>query len=125
LAENLSRETLFRRSLLAADMVAIVGAFVLLAEFSSKALQLTWVSVCGLLAMLLVSKTFGLYDRDEALLHKTTLDETPKLLHVATLGALLAWLAGGFVVAGHTLNRREALLLRGSCRRSCTSAAHA
>jgi len=111
LAENLSRETLFRRSLLAADMVAIVGAFVLLAEFSSKALQLTWVSVCGLLAMLLVSKTFGLYDRDEALLHKTTLDETPKLLHVATLGAVLAWLAGGFVMAGHTLNRHEALLL--------------
>ncbi len=111
LIENLSREALFRRSLLTADVVAIVGAFVLLAEFSSKALQLTWVSVCGLLGLLLVSKTFGLYDRDEALLHKTTLDETPKLLHVATLGALLAWLAGGFVVTGHTLTRREALLL--------------
>ena len=111
LAENLSRETLFRRSLLTADVVAIAGAFVLLAGISSRTLQLTWVSVCGLLALLLVSKTFGLYDRDEALLHKTTLDETPKLLHVATLGALLAWLAGGFVVAGHTLNRREALLL--------------
>jgi len=111
LTENLSREALFRRSLLAADVVAIVGAFVLLAEISSKALQLTWVSVCGLLRLILVSKTFGLYDRDEALLHKTTLDETPKLLHVATLGALRAWLAGGFVVAGATLNRREALLL--------------
>ncbi len=111
LAENLSREALFRRSLLTADVVAIVGAFVLLAEISSRTLQLTWVSVCGLLALLLVSKTFGLYDRDEALLHKTTLDETPKLFHVATLGALLAWLAGGFVVNVIALNRREALLL--------------
>ncbi len=57
------------------------------------------------------AKVFGLYDRDEVLLHKTTLDEAPKLFHVATLGALVAWLAGGFVVEGSTLNRREALLL--------------
>jgi hypothetical protein len=111
LAENLSREALFRRSLLVADVAAIVAAFVLLARLSSRSLQLTWVSVCGLLTLLVAAKLFGLYDRDEALLHKTTLDEAPKLFHVATLGALLAWLAGGFVVEGSTLNRREALLL--------------
>jgi exopolysaccharide biosynthesis polyprenyl glycosylphosphotransferase len=111
LTENLSREALFRRSLLTADVVAIVGAFVLLAQLYSRSLQLTWVSIGGLLALLMGAKLFGLYDRDEALLHKTTLDEAPKLFHVATLGALLAWLAGGFVVEGATLNRREALLL--------------
>jgi exopolysaccharide biosynthesis polyprenyl glycosylphosphotransferase len=111
LAENLSREAFFRRSLLTADVVAIVGAFVLLAEVSSRALQLTWVSVCGLLALLASAKVIGLYDRDEALLHKTTLDEAPKLFQMATLGALLAWLAGGLVVGGATLNRRDALLL--------------
>ncbi len=111
LAANLSRDALFRRSLLAADIVAIVGAFVLLAEISSRSLQLTWVSVCGLLALLVGAKIFGLYDRDEVLLHKTTLDEAPKLFHVATLGALVAWLAGGLVVGGSTLDRREALLL--------------
>jgi exopolysaccharide biosynthesis polyprenyl glycosylphosphotransferase len=108
---NLSRGALFRRSLLAADVVAIVGAFVLLAQISSRSLQLTWVSVCGLLTLLVTAKLFGLYDRDEALLHKTTLDETPKLFHLATLGALVAWLAGGFVVKGSTLNRHDALLL--------------
>jgi exopolysaccharide biosynthesis polyprenyl glycosylphosphotransferase len=111
LTENLSRDALFRRSLLMADVVAIVGAFVLLAQLSSRSLQLTWVSVFGLLMLLVGIKLFGLYDRDEALLHKTTLDEAPKLFHVATLGALLAWLAGGFVVVGSTLNRHEALLL--------------
>jgi exopolysaccharide biosynthesis polyprenyl glycosylphosphotransferase len=111
LAENLSREALFRRSLLTADAVAIVGAFVLLSQVSSRSLQLTWVSVCGLLSLLVGAKLFGLYDRDEALLHKTTLDEAPRLFHVATLGALLAWLAGGFVVEGSTLTRHEALLL--------------
>jgi exopolysaccharide biosynthesis polyprenyl glycosylphosphotransferase len=111
LTENLSREKLFRRSLLAADVVAIVGAFVLLTALYSRSLQLTWVSVCGLLALLVIAKIFGLYDRDEALLHKTTLDEAPQLFQVATLGAMLAWLAGDFVVAGHTLNRHQALLL--------------
>jgi len=111
LTENLSRERMFRRSLLSADVVAIVGAFVLLAELFSRALQLTWVSICGLLGLLLGAKILGLYDRDEALLHKTTLDETPQLFQVATLGALLAWLAGGFVVNVSALDRREALLL--------------
>ncbi len=111
LAENLSREALFRRSLLAADVLAIVGAFVLLTQITSRSLQLTWVSVCGLLTLLVSAKMFGLYDRDDVLLHKTTLDEAPKLFHVATLGALVAWLAGGFVVQGATLSRHEALLL--------------
>jgi exopolysaccharide biosynthesis polyprenyl glycosylphosphotransferase len=111
LIENLSRDALFRRALLAADVAAIVGAFVLLATLSSRSLQLTWVSVCGLLTLLVGAKVFGLYDRDDVLMHKTTLDEAPKLFHVATLGALVAWLAGGFVVEGSTLNRREALLL--------------
>ncbi len=108
---NPSREALCRRSLLAADVVAIVGAFVLLAQVSSRSLQLTWVSVCGLLTLLVGAKLFGLYDRDEALLHKTTLDEAPKLFHVATLGALLAWLAGGLVIDGSALGRGDALLL--------------
>lgn len=111
LLENLSRESLFRRSLLVADVVAIVGSFVVLAQISSKSLQLTWVSICGLLALLLGAKMLGLYDRDGVLLHKTTLDEAPKLFHVATLGALAAWLAGGFVVEGRTLDRHDALLL--------------
>ena len=98
LLENLSRESLFRRALLAADVVAIVGAFVVLAAISGKSLQLTWVSVCGLFTLLLGAKVMGLYDRDDVLLHKTTLDEAPKLFQVATLGALVAWLAGGFVI---------------------------
>jgi exopolysaccharide biosynthesis polyprenyl glycosylphosphotransferase len=111
LAENLSRESLFRRSLLAADVVAIISAFVLLAQLSSRSLQLTWVSVCGLLTLLVGAKIIGLYDRDDVLLHKTTLDEAPKLFYMATLGALVAWLAGDFVVKGSILNRHEALLL--------------
>lgn len=108
---NLRRDQLFRHSLLLADMTAFTVAIVVLAQLSSRSAQLTWVSCCGLLALFLGAKIFGLYDRDEALLHKTTLDEAPKLFQVATLGALCTWLAGGFVVAGGTLDRHEALML--------------
>jgi exopolysaccharide biosynthesis polyprenyl glycosylphosphotransferase len=56
------------------------------------------------------AKLSGLYDRDEALLHKTTLDEAPRLFHVATLSAMVAWLSGGLLVEG-SLTRHEALFL--------------
>jgi exopolysaccharide biosynthesis polyprenyl glycosylphosphotransferase len=96
--------------LVVADILAIVGAFVLTVETSSRSLQLTWAGIAALPILLLGAKIFGLYDRDEAVLRKTTLDEAPKLLHVATLCALVAWLAGGVIVTG-TLDRHEALFL--------------
>jgi exopolysaccharide biosynthesis polyprenyl glycosylphosphotransferase len=58
------------------------------------------------------AKLTGLYDRDESLLHKTTLDEAPKLFQLATLCALGVWLLDGHIVIGqHSLSRHEALLL--------------
>jgi exopolysaccharide biosynthesis polyprenyl glycosylphosphotransferase len=110
---NLRRDQRLRRMLFAADLAAFVLAVLVLSEVFSRSPRLTWVGVWGLLGLVLGAKVLGLYDRDEAILHKTTLDEAPKLFHVATLGALCAWLAGGFVVAGGTLDRAEALLLWG------------
>jgi exopolysaccharide biosynthesis polyprenyl glycosylphosphotransferase len=60
--------------------------------------------------VVLLSKALGLYDRDEHLLSKTTLDEAPKLFTVATMLALLTWLAGGLAVSGD-LGRSQVLLL--------------
>jgi exopolysaccharide biosynthesis polyprenyl glycosylphosphotransferase len=104
------RDSIFRRSLLVADVFAISSAFLLTIALAARSLQLTWVAIAALPILLVCAKVFGLYDRDETLLHKTTLDEAPKLFHVATLCALVAWLAGGLIVTG-TLNRREALFL--------------
>lgn len=104
------RDSIFRRSLLVGDVLAIVGAFLLTMALSSRSLQLTWVSIAGLPILLVCAKVTGLYDRDETLIRKTTLDEAPKLFQVATLCALVAWLTGGLIVAG-TLDRREALFL--------------
>src|ERR1035438_3715128 len=85
------RDSLFRRSLLVADVLAIIGAFLLTMALSSRSLQLTWVSIAGLPILLVCAKITGLYDRDETLIRKTTLDEAPKLFQVATLCALVAW----------------------------------
>ena len=111
-AACLRRDALFRRSLLAADVVAILAALVLTVALSSRRvpLHLTWESLAGVPLLLVGAKLLGLYDRDETLLRKTTLDEAPKLFQLATLCTLVAWLAGRLVVAG-TLDRREALFL--------------
>jgi exopolysaccharide biosynthesis polyprenyl glycosylphosphotransferase len=60
--------------------------------------------------LLVGAKLLGLYDRDETLLRKTTLDEAPKLFQLATLFTFVALLAGRMVVDG-TLDRKEALFL--------------
>lgn len=50
--------------------------------------------------IIFVSKVQGLYDRDELVIHKSTLDEFPRLVNLATLFALLTWLARHYVVIG-------------------------
>jgi exopolysaccharide biosynthesis polyprenyl glycosylphosphotransferase len=104
------RDALFRRMLLVADVVAIVGAFMLTVGLSRRSVQLTWVGIAGVPVLLMGAKLTGLYDRDETLLRKTTLDEAPKLFQLATLCALVAWLAGGLIVRGQ-LDRHEAMFL--------------
>ncbi len=109
-AATVRREWLFRRALLVADVFAVVLAFVLTVESSPRSLQLTWMGILALPVLVVCAKMLGLYDRDETLLRKTTLDETPKLFEVATLCALVTWLADGLIVKGE-LSRREVLFL--------------
>jgi exopolysaccharide biosynthesis polyprenyl glycosylphosphotransferase len=111
-AACMRRDALFRRSLLAADVVAILAALILTVALSSRRvpLHLTWESLAGIPLLLVGAKLLGLYDRDETLLRKTTLDEAPKLFELATLSTLVAWLAGRLVVAG-SLDRKEAFFL--------------
>jgi exopolysaccharide biosynthesis polyprenyl glycosylphosphotransferase len=110
-AASLRRDALFRRMLLMADIVAIGGAFLLITQLSPRPLQLTWLSIVCLPLLLIGAKLFGLYDRDETLLRKTTLDEVPKLFHLATFCALAAWLGSELIIKGGFLRRPEAFVL--------------
>jgi exopolysaccharide biosynthesis polyprenyl glycosylphosphotransferase len=107
---NLHRDMVFRRSLAVADLVSFLLSFVVLDVCFGRSLELTLLSLTGIVGLFVVAKVIGLYDRDQTLLHKTTLDEAPKLFQIATLGALCTWLAGGFVVSGN-LDREEVLVL--------------
>jgi exopolysaccharide biosynthesis polyprenyl glycosylphosphotransferase len=110
-AASMRRDALFRRSLLAADVCAIVISLALTVGLSSRGLQLTWASTACVPLLLFWAKLNGLYDRDETLIRKTTLDEAPKLFQAATLFALSVWLADGLLVSGRQLDRHQALFL--------------
>jgi exopolysaccharide biosynthesis polyprenyl glycosylphosphotransferase len=109
-AASMLRDALFRRMLLAADVLAIVGAFAIAIELSGGRLHLARICLAGLPLVVLGAKLFGLYDRDEAVIRKTTLDEVPKLFQVATLCAFVAWLAERPLGYGQ-LTRTDVLLL--------------
>jgi exopolysaccharide biosynthesis polyprenyl glycosylphosphotransferase len=109
-AASLLRDSIFRRTLMVADALAILGAFLVTIALSSRSLQLTWACVAAVPILLVGGKVFGLYDRDDALLRKTTLEEAPKLFQAATFCALVAWLTGGMLVTG-ALDRHQALFL--------------
>ncbi|HTU79277.1 MAG TPA: sugar transferase [Solirubrobacteraceae bacterium] len=109
-AACLRRDALFRRLLVVGDVVAVVGAFLLTVELSRRSLALTWAAVAGVPVLVVCAKLTGLYDRDETLLRKTTLDEAPRLFQLATLCALVTWLLGG-LITHRPLDRHEALFL--------------
>ncbi len=86
-----SRDRLFRRTLLTADLIAGLAAM-MLTELTFGA---HGPGVHGLLLPAIapfVNTAMGLYRRDELLLSKNTLDEAPGVFQGATLTAVLAYL---------------------------------
>jgi exopolysaccharide biosynthesis polyprenyl glycosylphosphotransferase len=103
------RDTLFRRVLAAADMLA-AGVGLCLAILLGG--DVPTLGVVGLLPLVvLTAKVAGLYDRDEHLLRKTTLDEAPALLQVATTFALVSWLAQPLLLSKGAFGRPQVLAL--------------
>ncbi len=93
------RDAIYRRSLALADVAsAAIAVLIGVPILGNDALNP--LALLALPLVLLVGKITGLYDRDEHLIKKTTLDEVPALFWVATLYALLIWLAGDLIVDG-------------------------
>jgi exopolysaccharide biosynthesis polyprenyl glycosylphosphotransferase len=82
------RDAVFRRLLALADVLAasvaiVVGGVLLAADLVNV------YSLVGLPLIVFAAKTLGLYDRDELVVHKTTLNDAPKLFYVTTLFTLV------------------------------------
>ena len=96
----LRRDAIFRRSLalvdtLAAALAVLVTVAVVVPGYS------VLIAALGLAPFLvLLNKAVGLYDRDEYLLRKTTIDELPRIFHMSLLFALVIWLGEGVFVSG-------------------------
>jgi exopolysaccharide biosynthesis polyprenyl glycosylphosphotransferase len=95
------REALSRWTLAGADVAAAAVALGTVAlAFGDGDLQLA--TLVLLPAVIIASKVIGLYDRDDLVLHKATLDEAPELFQLATLYALLLGVISGAFGAGVT-----------------------
>jgi exopolysaccharide biosynthesis polyprenyl glycosylphosphotransferase len=82
------RDALLRRSLAFADLCAAAGALVLcVTVLGHRALEP--LALLALPLVVVAGKLVGIYDRDELLVNKTTIDEAPRLFQLATLYALL------------------------------------
>jgi exopolysaccharide biosynthesis polyprenyl glycosylphosphotransferase len=92
------RSSTFRRLLLVADLLAVSLSLVLVALVSAEGLRPGAIVVIPMVG--LIGKISGLYDRDEFLLAKTTLDEAPALFRLATLSTLLVFLSGNVLIRG-------------------------
>ena len=93
------RESKFRFALAAADaLAAIMATTVAIAILGDD--RLTAFMLLAAPVVVLASKIVGLYDRDELLIHKTTLDEAPMLFQVATVFTLVVVLLQSVFVRG-------------------------
>jgi lipopolysaccharide/colanic/teichoic acid biosynthesis glycosyltransferase len=95
----LGRDALYRRSLAAADVVAATAA-VLIGVVALGDDRVRPATLALLPLLVLASKVVGLYDRDEHLLRRTTLEEAPAVLQVAAMISLVAWVGESVFVDG-------------------------
>jgi exopolysaccharide biosynthesis polyprenyl glycosylphosphotransferase len=95
--ELFRRDSAFRRALGVADMLSVSLALVATSVLFDSG-GITWATLAVPPLFVLVAKALGLYDRDEHLIHKTTLDEVPALFGIATLSALLLVFSDGLFV---------------------------
>jgi exopolysaccharide biosynthesis polyprenyl glycosylphosphotransferase len=90
-AEIHRRDLRYHLALACADAAGV--AIALVAAWSIVGAKPAAVMLAALPLSILLAKLQGLYDRDAALVHKTTLDDAPKIVHSTSLTAFLLWLA--------------------------------
>jgi exopolysaccharide biosynthesis polyprenyl glycosylphosphotransferase len=105
-----ARDVVFRRSLAVADVAGAFGALLLAAVVINGGAGLRLAAVLIAPFVVVASKAIGLYDRDQHILRKTTIDELPSILQLSVYYALSVWLLQSVVLHG-SLARLEVFAL--------------
>jgi exopolysaccharide biosynthesis polyprenyl glycosylphosphotransferase len=101
-ATILRRDALLRRSLALVDVIAAIGALaIVVSAIHAGAARLAPSTILLVPIVLVAGKVIGLYDRDQHVVHKTTIDEAPSLLCLSVVYALTVWLCEAVVLRGY------------------------
>ena len=101
----MKRDALQRRALSVVDVIAayvalVVAVYVVKGD-SIGSVTLSPLAILVAPFVVVASKVIGLYDRDQHLLRKTTLDEMTQILYLAVVYALTTWLAETVLLNGY------------------------
>src|SRR3954454_19866390 len=107
------RDALYRRSLICADVLAAGGAlFFAIDMVAGGSVRLALVAAIPV--VILLGKLLGLYDRDENVFHKSTLDEAPQHFMLAITYTLVVWFMAPWLMDGTFTRGAGAALLAAS-----------
>jgi lipopolysaccharide/colanic/teichoic acid biosynthesis glycosyltransferase len=95
------RETRLRRGLLLGDAIALCAALAATQSLRGRGAAFWLLAIVTLPTLVLAGKLAGLYDRDQALLRTSTLDELPAIAQLTTVCVFLGWLLGSVPGAPH------------------------
>ena len=111
----LQRDARLRRGLALIDVIAALAALVLMTQIiDAGRVQMRVTDLLVIPFVLLIGKGVGLYDRDQNVLRKTTIDETPSIFYVAVIYALAAWLCEVLLFHGYLARPQVLGLLAGT-----------
>lgn len=104
----LRRDTHYRRLLATADVLSAgASIFVGLTVIGDNTFRPSAVLALPLVA--LICKAIGLYDRDQHLVRKTTLDELPSIWKVTMFYSVVLWFANPLLIVRGELTREQVL----------------
>ena len=103
------RDSLYRRLLATADLFSITCAVLVGAQVVGDG-SIAWPALFIPLIFVAIVKAMGLYERDEHLLHKSTLDEVPSLVGLSAI-AVLALAVTSEIWAGESLDSAQMLII--------------
>ncbi len=97
-----ARDTLLRRGLALVDVIASLAALAaVIGLIDAGRVRLRVVDVLVVPFVLLTGKIIGLYDRDQHVLRKSTIDEAPSIFYLSVVYALAVWLCESLLFGGY------------------------